>query len=172
MELSDNQQVELEITALEKMNELALAEKPSVEVAKIDSPIERVEEKLSDFVSNMFIATREDIEFNKKIQEELLSRLPNLSENQLLSLFTNSNVNTNDKISKLLGPTFGTLQSRQQAEIAAAAKKEQMQQAAVNVNINQENPMKIANDTAPKEALRGLNTLFQLMNAMNKEEKQ
>ena len=110
--------------------------------------------------------------FNKKIQEELLSRLPNLSENQLLSLFTNSNVNTNDKISKLLGPTFGTLQSRQQAEIAAQAKKEQMQQAAVNVNINQENPMKIANDTAPKEALRGLNTLFQLMNAMNKEEKQ
>ena len=49
MELSDNQ-VELEITALEKMNDLALAEKPSVQVAKIDSPIERVEEKLSDFV--------------------------------------------------------------------------------------------------------------------------
>ena len=71
MELSDNQ-VELESTALEKMNDLALAEKPSVQVAKIDSPIERVEEKLSDFVSNMFIATREDIEFNKKIQEELI----------------------------------------------------------------------------------------------------
>ena len=72
MELSDNQ-VELEITALEKMNDLALAEKPSVQVAKIDSPIERVEEKLSDFVSNMFIATREDIEFNKKINREIIT---------------------------------------------------------------------------------------------------
>lgn len=162
--------VSKEIATLEKMNELSQITPASVTAVKIESPTEAVEQKLSDFVRDAFAATNKDLEFNEKLKEELLSRLDSMSENQLLALFSSTNLNLNDKISKLIAPTFQLMTAKQNAEIAERNRQEAAQQAAVNVNIGNSQGMRSVNEIAPQEALQGLNTIFNLINAQQKLE--
>lgn len=162
--------VSKEIATLEKMNELSQITPASVTAVKIESPTEAVEQKLSDFVRDAFAATNKDLEFNEKLKEELLSRLDSMSENQLLALFSSTNLNLNDKISKLIAPTFQLMTAKQNAEIAERNRQEAAQQAAVNVNIGSSQGMRSVNEIAPQEALQGLNTIFNLINAQQKLE--
>lgn len=162
--------VSKEIATLEKMNELSQITPASVTAVKIESPTEAVEQKLSDFVRDAFAATNKDLEFNERLKEELLSRLDSMSENQLLALFSSTNLNLNDKISKLIAPTFQLMTAKQNAEIAERNRQEAAQQAAVNVNIGSSQGMRSVNEIAPQEALQGLNTIFNLINAQQKLE--
>jgi hypothetical protein len=92
---------------------------PAVEELKEKTPIQQVEESLVDFSKNTFKIVENDYIFAQQIQNEVLTRLPKFTENQLIALFSNSQVNLNDRISKVMAPTFGLITSKQQAEIAA-----------------------------------------------------
>ena len=167
--VEDSIKIEDEIVALEKMNELSSVTTPAVAASKIESPTDRVEEKLSDFVTDVFKATNKDLEFNEKVKAEIVSRLGSFNDNQLIALFSNTNVNLNDKISKTIGPTFQLMTATKQAEIAEVG-RQQNQQAAVNVNIGGNSNMKGTNESAPQEVIQGLDTLYKLISVMGQKD--
>lgn len=112
------------ITTLESINTALSMVPPEVEDAKIIKPVEAVEQKLSEFVADAFKATNKDLAFNESIKEELIKRLHTLSDNQLIALFSNTAVNNNDRISKLIAPTFGLMTAEQQALLALLQKQQ------------------------------------------------
>src|SRR5574344_1627026 len=132
------QLIETEISTLENMNTmLSKPDTQQVQNARIDTPSEVVEKKLSEFVADAFSATNKDLEFNEKLKSELVNRLPSLSDNQIIALFSNTNVNLNDKMSKLIAPTVGLMTAEKQAEIQAQQRKEQAQnQILINASGN------------------------------------
>src|SRR5574344_110682 len=111
--------VQTEINALTTMNKNLTTVPKSVTDAEIKSPISSVENSLSQFVQDSFDVTRKDFEFNQSIQDEILSRLPEFKNAELIALLTNNKVNDNDRINKILAPTFQLMTAKQQAEIAA-----------------------------------------------------
>ena len=119
--------VNTEIQTLEGMNNLLKQDTANVQAARIETPTEAVEKKLSDFVADAFKATNRDFAFNEQLKQELIRRMPNMTDNQFIALFSNNAVNMNDRISKLIAPTFGMMQTKQQAEIAAAKQAAQNQ---------------------------------------------
>lgn len=154
---------ENELQVLSEMNELAVTEAPTVETEK--SPIGAVENALSKFVQDAMDITREDFTFNKALQDEILSRLKNLSDNQITTLFSNTNVNLNDKISKVLGPTFQLMTSKQQAEMAKA----QVEQKALSTGVVVTgNDMRQVNANTSSEVLQGVTALNNLLSQIMK----
>lgn len=129
--LSDQELIDTEIDTLEKMNKMLECNTENVQNAIIESPTEVVEKKLSDFISDAFNATNKDFAFQEKIKDELTKRLASMTDNQLINLLSNNFVNLNDRVSKVISPTFGMMQTKQQAEIAAA-KAQASQQIIVN----------------------------------------
>ena len=109
-----------EIQVLEGMNKALAEDTENVQNARIDSPSEAVERKLSDFVTDAFKATNRDFAFNEQMKAEMIRRMPHLTDNQFIAAFSNYNVNLNDRISKLTVPAFTMIQTRQNAEIQAA----------------------------------------------------
>lgn len=168
--------IETEISTLENMNTmLSKPDTQQVQNARIDTPSEVVEKKLSEFVADAFSATNKDLEFNEKLKSELVNRLPSLSDNQIIALFSNTNVNLNDKMSKLIAPTVGLMTAEKQAEIQAQQRKEQAQnQILINASGNPVNGPNqgtgALDDVQPKDAkeiLQGLNDFGKLVNLMN-----
>ncbi len=143
---------EKELAVLSELNKVAKTENPEAKTEK--SPIGEVENALSLFVRDAMDVTRVDFQFNSALQEELLKRLPGMSDNQIAALFSNTNVNLNDKISKVLGPTFQLMTSKQQAEMAKAQAEQKAQSVVVTGN-----DMRQVNSTAPAEALQGMTSL-------------
>jgi hypothetical protein len=94
----------------------------SVEKARIRTPVESVENSLAVFARDSFEVIRSDYEFHQKIQNEVGRRLEKFTENQLIALLSNDSVNLNDRVSKVMAPTFGLITSKQQAEMAAKQK--------------------------------------------------
>ena len=127
----DEELVNTEIQTLESMNNMLKQDTQNVVAARIDTPTEAVEKKLSDFVADAFKATDKDFAFNEQLKAELSRRMPNMTDNQFIALFSNYNVNLNDRVSKIIAPTFGMMQTKQQAEIAAA-KQAAQQQIVIN----------------------------------------
>ena len=130
-QMSDQELINTEITTLENMNELLKSDTENVKNAIIESPTEVVERRLSDFVADAFNATNKDFAFQERLKDELLKRVGSLTDAQLINLFSNNFVNLNDRVSKVIAPTFGMMQTKQQAEIAAA-KQMASQQVIVN----------------------------------------
>lgn len=129
-----------------------------------DEPIAAVEDSLSVFVRDAFEATRSDFDFDTALQNEILSRLPSMNNSELLALFSTHNVNLNDKMSKVLAPTFGVITSRQQAEIATSKMATASgQDGKINVTQNIQN----VNKEVDPEVLQGLTQLGNLLNALN-----
>jgi hypothetical protein len=156
-----------EMDALEKIDYLCSKETlPAVENSKIISPIASVEESLAQFVKDSFEVTKKDYEFNQKLQAELAARLPSMTNSELITLHSNSNVNNNDRVSKMLGPSFSMITTKQQAEIAAA--KSQESQVVINTGMQ---TMAALNNDASKDVLQGMAALSNLLQAVvaNKE---
>lgn len=129
--MSDQELVDTEIETLEKMNKLLASPTENVQAAIIEKPTEVVEKRLSDFVADAFNATNKDFAFQEKLKDELLKRFSSMTDAQIIALYSNNSVNLNDRVSKVIAPTFGMIQTKQQAEIAAA-KQTAAQQIIVN----------------------------------------
>lgn len=173
--MNDQELINTEITTLENMNDLLKEDTENVKNAVIESPTEVVERRLSDFVADAFNATNKDFAFQERLKDELLKRVGSLTDAQLINLFSNNFVNLNDRVSKVIAPTFGMMQTKQQAEIASA-KQLAAQQIIVNpqgggANSPISNPTQSMSGDAKdiSDILAGGTVLTQLLQALGQE---
>lgn len=177
--------VDKNIETLTKMNELATTPSKEVDAAKLDNerPIKDVEESLSAFTKHTFDIIKEEYNFQKEIETEISQRLQldandgGFTSNQLIALHTNNSVNLNDRISKVLGPTFQLMTSKQQAEIQAnATAKAAADKASVNINMGgtpgSNEYMKSVNEKASQQTLQGLTQLYNLLGGIDIKQKE
>lgn len=154
------------------MNKMLETDTKNVQDAIIEKPTELVEKRLSDFVADAFNATNKDFAFQEQLKDELRKRFSSMTDGQIIALFSNNSVNLNDRVSKVIAPTFGMIQTKQQAEIAAT-KQLAAQQIIVNPQgggIN--NPAQSMEGDASeiRDILAGGNMLSQLLQAIGQEE--
>jgi len=128
------------------------------------NPMDKVEESLARFVDDAFEVTRAEFSFSKKVQDHILTRLDNFSENQLIALVSNAGVNSADKISKTMNPWVQLATARQQAQIAAESAERTAQiQTGNSPTLISGNSLKDANQSATKEVLQGMDALSKLI---------
>lgn len=151
------QKPETDIQILEDMNR-ALAQKPV-------TPIDDVEKSLSAFVDDAFNMTRSEFEFQKQVQDHILTRLDKFTENQLIALVSNSGVNSADKIAKTMNPWVQLATARQQAQIQAesAERTAAIQTGNGPVVSMAGSAMKEVNRSASKEVLQGMDALSKIL---------
>lgn len=171
-----------DLAVVEQMNELANTDTTEVAAARVISPIEKVEESLSDFSQDVFKLVKDEFDFQKSIEAEILNRLSledkdgGFSAGQLLMLHNNTSVSLNDRIAKSLGPTFQLMTAKQQAEIAAKAATER---AAVQIQMNagtSDVGMRSLNesrgvDQEILQGMRGIQDLLQAFASVSKQQK-
>ena len=168
MDEIENSQVTNTISTLEQLHDSVGSQQvmEDVDNAVIVKPVEAVEQKLADFVADAFKATNKDLAFNESLKSEILKRLPKMSDNQIIALFSNNAVNTNDRISKIIAPTFGLMTAEQQALLAMLQKQQTQNQTVVNVGSNQGEIQPGMFDGLDKDQVRdlmqGFNTTYQL----------
>ena len=143
------------ITELQTLEKLATMPSENVAVAKLnESPIRDVEKSLGDFTKHTFEIINKEYQFQETIEAEIEARLQldakdgGFTAKELIALHTNNSVNLNDRVSKVLGPTFTLMTEEVKAEIAARTAEKQQQQAQVNIAIG--------GNTSP-EQMKGLN---------------
>jgi hypothetical protein len=144
---------------------------PSTEVAVIDpqditpietedpkSPVSLIENGLSGFLNHSFQMVKEEDDYQRLIQEEIVRRLPSMKNSELIALSVSQSSNMADLASKIISPTMQLLTAKQQAELAKQ-QKEQLVQAGVvsQTNIRQVNQM------APQEVLTGMRSFMDLI---------
>jgi hypothetical protein len=128
--------------------------------AKELTPVAKIENGLSDFLSHTFQMVQEEDAFKKKIQAELIQRLPTLKNTELISLGISQSTNQNDMLSKIVSPTMQLLTAAQQAEMA------KQQKEAQSVSLSQTNIREL-NTQAPTEVLTGMRAFMELLRAVN-----
>jgi hypothetical protein len=170
--MSDQELINTEIETLEKMNKMLEAPTENVQAAIIEKPTEVVEKRLSDFVADAFNATNKDFAFQEKLKDELLKRFSSMTDAQIIALYSNNSVNLNDRVSKVIAPTFGMIQTKQQAEIAAA---KQMAAQQIIVNPGQggmPNPTQSLEGDANevRDIIAGAGMLTQLLGALGQDQ--
>ena len=150
-----------DITILETMNkELSIEKEKS-------KALDQVEDALIDFVKDAFDVTRDEFEFNKQVNEHILSRLNEFNPNQLIALTSNAGVNSADKIAKTMNPWVQLATARQQAQIAAdAAERSAAIQTGQSVSVISGGTLKDLNQNAPKEVLQGMDALSKLISVV------
>lgn len=177
-----NTQAEIEVMDLERAHNLiSSSSTKEVEAAKIIDPTARVELAVANYIDNL---TRLHVEhrnkFSAAIENKLLSRIDNMTTDQLLGLYGTDRVTNTDEMSKMLGPVSNTVVTAQQAKIAEenrqrAALEKAGGSSGVQVNIGNvgANPAaaKAANEIASKEVLQGLTMISQIIEAQSKANK-
>jgi hypothetical protein len=166
--INETPEITSTISTLEKLHDTVGSQQviENVDNAVIVKPVEAVEQKLADFVADAFKATNKDLAFNESLKSEILKRLPKMSDNQIIALFSNNAVNTNDRISKIIAPTFGLMTAEQQALLAMLQKQQTQNQTVVNVGNQQDSLQPGVLDGMDKDAVRdllqGFNTAYQV----------
>lgn len=160
-----------EIQVLEDMDKRLTETSPEVlDITRQNHPIQEVENSLSKFTRDAFDYIREECNFQSEIENEIRRRLPldekegGFTANQMIALLTNNTVNLNDRISKVLAPTFQLMTAKQQAEIAKSA--EMKSAITINNGVGSEE-MKKLNAASSQEVLQGLTNLNNLLNALS-----
>lgn len=164
------------IAILQEMNDLAKTNSKNVQQARMnEAPVRDVESSLASFTKHTFNIISEEYDFQKDIEKEIRARLQlsekngGFSSKELIALHTNNFVNLNDRVSKVLGPTFQLMTSEINADIAARAQMEKQQQAQVNISIGQnaESAKNLNENCGSKdEAQAILQGMFQLQNLL------
>lgn len=151
-------------------NALATMEKKEVEPRK--TPMDQLEEDVMTFVKDAFAVTMGSTFVKRALEEKLVERVKTdqMKNDELITLYNIEHTSDNDRIFKLLSPSIGVITNRQNAEIQAAAKKEQLQSQANGTNVNiaigsNGRDALLASETPP-EVTSGLNTLHNLLQAM------
>lgn len=149
----------------------ALATIDKTESKENESPIGMVEKSVADFLNKAIEATMASNRLAVALEDSLIEDLPEMKPNEKIALMNIERSSMNDRLFKLLSPSFGLLTAKQQAEIQAKAKQES-QNAAVQVNIGQGNSQdSIVASKTPADVENGLNTLFQLIAARMQQTK-
>lgn len=174
----ENENADQSIAVLESMNTIDTSK--AVTNAKLHkTPLQDVEESLGSFTKHTFEIVKDEYDFQKAIELEIQARLPldpkdgGFNSKELIALHTNNSVNLNDRISKILGPTFTLMTEEVRAEINARASVEKQQQAAVNINLGASpDNMRAANETCgngnkdnTQAILQGFTQLFNVLNS-------
>lgn len=166
-----------ELEVLHKMDNYLSETSPEVvEITNHNEPIQEVENSLSKFTQDAFNYIREECKFQSEIESEIRRRLTleekegGFTANQMIALLTNNTVNLNDRISKVLAPTFQLMTAKQQAEIA---KSNELKNASVTINngVGSEE-MRRLNAQSSQEILQGLTNLNNLLNALSAKKEQ
>ena len=165
----ESPEVSSTISTLEQLHDTVGSQQvvENVDNAVIVKPVEAVEQKLADFVADAFKATNKDLAFNESLKSEILKRLPKMSDNQIIALFSNNAVNTNDRISKIIAPTFGLMTAEQQALLAMLQKQQSQNQTVVNVGSNPQDGLQPGmldgmDKDQVRDLLQGFNTAYQV----------
>lgn len=128
-------------------NQLALAERAVVAIEngserKEVTPIDEVVRSLADFTRDAFATTMESTKLTRALENSLIQDLESgsMKINEKISLYNVERSASNDRLFKLLNPTFQAINEKQRAEIESARRTEQLQaQAAAsgpNVQVN------------------------------------
>lgn len=177
MDEQQNNQPDIQgdIKTLEVLNQLASVASPAVQKARLDpAPVRDVESSLASFTKHTFNIISEEYDFQKKIENEIAARLQlsekngGFSSKELIALHTNNFVNLNDRVSKVLGPTFQLMTSEVQADIAARSAAEK-QQAQVNIAIGDSGSARTLNEnlgSSKEESQAILQGIFQLQSLL------
>jgi len=178
--MQEDQEITKEITTLEKMNDLI--EQPPAEVveAKLSkTPLEDVERSLSDFTRDSFDLIRNDFQFREELKEEFRKRLQldinqgGISSRDFLGFFNSESVNMNDRISKVLGPTFQLMTAEQQA--IQMTKQAELKANSTNIQINNANQSQAtqdkmkalnASEQVDQQTLQGMTQLANILQTM------
>lgn len=166
-----------ELEVLNKMNNyLSETSQEVLDITNHNEPIQEVENSLSKFTQDAFNYIREECKFQSEIEAEIRRRLTleekegGFTANQMIALLTNNTVNLNDRISKVLAPTFQLMTAKQQAEIA---KSNELKNASVTINNGISNDeMRKLNAQSSQEILQGLTNLNNLLNALSIKKEQ
>ena len=141
-QLAKQAEADKAITELQTLEKLAAVPSESAASAKLnESPIRDVEKSLGDFTKHTFEIINKEYQFQETIEAEIAARLQldakdgGFTAKELIALHTNNSVNLNDRVSKVLGPTFTLMTEEVKAEIAARTAEKQQQQAQVNIAI-------------------------------------
>ena len=154
-----------EIVPLDDKDIIPINSSPVVPISddvKKLSPVLKIETGLSNFLQNAFDIAVEEQQFHKKLEEEIVNRLPTFKNSELIALATSNRTNQNDLMSKLVAPTLQLATARQQNEMAKAQKAE-------GPTISQTNIQEV-NNMAPQEVLVGLKSLFDLTQVLKRPE--
>lgn len=180
LRMQEDQEITKEIATLEKMNDLI--EQPPAEVveAKLSkTPLEDVERSLSDFTRDSFDLIRNDFQFREELKEEFRKRLQldvnqgGISSRDFLGFFNSESVNMNDRISKVLGPTFQLMTAEQQA--IQMTKQAELKANSTNIQINNANQGQAAQDKmkalnaseqVDQQTLQGMTQLANILQTM------
>lgn len=180
LKMQEDQEITKEITTLEKMNDLI--EQPPAEVveAKLSkTPLEDVERSLSDFTRDSFDLIRNDFQFREELKEEFRKRLQldinqgGISSRDFLGFFNSESVNMNDRISKVLGPTFQLMTAEQQA--IQMTKQAELKANSTNIQINNANQSQAtqdkmkalnASEQVDQQTLQGMTQLANILQTM------
>lgn len=175
--MENDENVDQSIAVLQDMNTIDTT--GAVAEAKLHkTPLQDVEESLGSFTKHTFEIVKDEYDFQKAIESEIQARLQldpkdgGFNSKELIALHTNNSVNLNDRISKILGPTFTLMTEEVRAEINARAQVEKQQQASVNINVGTPDNMRMANETCgngnkdnTQAILQGFTQLFNIINA-------
>jgi len=159
-----------EISVLEKLSsELS---KPESENATIQNcrigemPMEAVDEALGDFVRDAFRVSKDDFDFNAQMQKHMMERIlkNEYTPNQEIALYSNHNVNMNDKLAKLINPFSQISVAKTQADIAMRKEQERsVDGLSPTGGFIGSGDLRAVNATATKEVLQGLQALGNIL---------
>lgn len=120
----------------------ALVAMEQAEEKNVKTPVQILEEGLVEYAGNALQLSTDMEAFKRGMQQTLLAEYGDMSHDEQIALYNIECQQSNDRLFKLLSPTFGVVNNRQTAEIQAQAAKERLiQQGAipaggVNVQIN------------------------------------
>lgn len=170
---------EKEIAVLEDLEKMSSVPSVAADNARLSSsPVQDVEKSLGSFTRHTFDIIKEEYDFQRCIEEDIKKRLQldpkegGFTAKEVIALLTNNSVNLNDRISKVLGPTFQLMTEEVKAEINARNNLEREKQAQVNIAIGGNAPedIKRLNETVGSnkdEAQAIMQGMFQMMNLMS-----
>ncbi len=129
------------------------------------TPMEIVEQNVSDFLEKAIAVTVASSKLSQALEKSFIDDLEagTMKTDEKIALFNIERSSSNDRLFKLLSPTFGVITAKQQAEIQAQSKKAAAAQTAVQVNVQAGNSADalVASKT-PANVEAGLNALFQM----------
>lgn len=183
-DFENNETMNKELQTLETMNSLAETPDKSVQDAKLsENTIEDLSRSLANFTKDSFALIKQDFSFREELKDEFRKRIQldpkdgGITSRDFLGFFNSESVNMNDRLSKVLGPTFQLMTSEQQA--VYAAKQAELKAAGTNIQINtgaaNQAQMRSINESAEvdQKTLQGLtqlNNMIQMMvDAANKK---
>lgn len=170
---------EKEIAVLEDLEKMSSVPSVAADNARLSSsPVQDVEKSLGSFTRHTFDIIKEEYDFQRCIEEDIKKRLQldpkegGFTAKEVIALLTNNSVNLNDRISKVLGPTFQLMTEEVKAEINARNNLEREKQSQVNIAIGGSAPedIKRLNETVGSnkdEAQAIMQGMFQMMNLMS-----